>query len=142
MRVSSIQMNMKLGDVDYNFSHAEELVRRAVSEKEKPDVLLLPEAWNTGFFPKESIADPATRTARTKEVFGALAKELNVNIVAGSVSDGRAGKVYNTSYVFDRRGGASPTTTRSICSPIWERRSSTPGESGCAVSPWTACPAG
>lgn len=105
MRVHSIQMNMKLGDVDYNFSHAEELVRRAVSGKDKPDVLLLPEAWNTGFFPKEGLADLCDEDGRrTKEVFGALAKELNVNIIAGSVSDRRAGKIYNTSYVFDRDG--------------------------------------
>ena len=35
---------------------------------------------------------------------GALAKELNINIVAGSVANVKNGQMYNTSYIFDRAG--------------------------------------
>ena len=31
MRVSCIQMDMRLGDADYNFAHADELVRAAAA---------------------------------------------------------------------------------------------------------------
>ena len=46
-------MNMQLGRPRENFLHAEELIRSAM--KESPDVLVLPETWNTGFFPKENL---------------------------------------------------------------------------------------
>lgn len=104
MRVSSLQMNMKFGDVEYNFSHAQELVRKAVKE-DNPDTVLLPEAWNTGFFPKEDLGELCDKDGeRTKSVFAPLAKELDVNIIAGSVSNKRNGKIYNTSFTFDRNG--------------------------------------
>lgn len=50
MRVSAIQMDMKFADPAYNFKHAEELIREAAASK--PDVIVLPETWNTGFFPR------------------------------------------------------------------------------------------
>lgn len=104
MRVTAIQMNMKFGDVEYNFSHSQDLIRKAVAS-EKPDVVVLPEAWNTGFFPKENLKDLCDKDGvRTKETMGALAKELNVNIVAGSISNIKDDKPFNTSFVFDRSG--------------------------------------
>lgn len=103
MKISCIQMDMRLGGADYNFAHAEELVRAAAKE-ERPDVVVLPETWNTGFFPKD-LAPCADRDGeRTKAVFSALAKELNVNIVCGSVANKKADGFYNTAYVFDRTG--------------------------------------
>ncbi|MBD9282057.1 MAG: hypothetical protein EGQ67_03340, partial [Clostridiales bacterium] len=36
--------------------------------------------------------------------FSPLARELNVNIVAGSVSNLRDGKIFNTACIFDRAG--------------------------------------
>ena len=103
MKISCIQMDMHLGEADYNFARAEELVR-AAAEKERPDVAVLPETWNTGFFPKE-LAPCADRDGeRTKAVFSALAKELNINIVCGSVANRRAEGFFNTAYVFDRAG--------------------------------------
>ena len=78
MKISCIQMDMRLGEADCNFAHAEELVRAAV-EAERPDAVVLPETWNTGFFPKD-LASCADRDGeRTKAVFSSLAKELNVN---------------------------------------------------------------
>ena len=46
LKISCIQMDMRLGEADYNFAHAEELVRSA-AEQEQPDVVVLPETWNT-----------------------------------------------------------------------------------------------
>ena len=106
MNISCIQMDMRFGDPDYNFAHAEKLVRAAVSS-EHPDVVVLPETWNTGFFPKDLAACADEDGVRTKTVFSAVARELDVNIVCGSVVNRRNGGFYNTAYVFDRAGAAA-----------------------------------
>ena len=102
MKVSCIQMNMVFSDPDGNFDRAEQLIARAA---EKSDVLVLPETWNAGFFPREELEKYADQDGkRVKERIGALAKRYAVNIVAGSVVNRKAGGVYNTAYVFDRDG--------------------------------------
>lgn len=104
MRVSIIQMDMKLGEPEKNFAHAVELVRRAALLQ--PDVITLPETWNVGFFPRENLAGLADKDcARVRETFSALSREYGVNLIAGSVANLRAdGGVYNTACVFDRQG--------------------------------------
>lgn len=103
MKISLIQMNMALGAPEQNFTHAKELVRKAAEEA--PDVIVLPETWNVGFFPKSNLSEQAERAGElVRERFGRLARELSVNIIAGSVADARGGLVYNTSYIFNREG--------------------------------------
>ena len=103
MKISCLQMNMKLGCPEENFAHAEQLICNAM--KDNPDVLVLPETWNTGFFPKENLAELSCKDGdEVKSHIGALAKQYGVNIVAGSVSNVRDGKVFNTAMVFDRDG--------------------------------------
>ena len=103
MKVSCLQMNMKLGCTEENFVHAKQLIRDAM--KENPDVLVLPETWNTGFFPKENLVELSCKNGdEIKSCIGGLAKQYGVNIVAGSVSNVRDGKVFNTAMIFDRDG--------------------------------------
>lgn len=103
MKVSCLQMNMELGVPTKNFAIAKRLITEAM--KEKPDVLVLPETWNTGFFPKDNLAEISCKEGKeVKEEIGSFAKEYDVNIVAGSVSNARDGYVYNTSFVFNREG--------------------------------------
>jgi predicted amidohydrolase len=96
-------MRVKCADPDANFDRVTALTQRAA--REKSDVILLPELWNTGFAPREidpSLADEDG--ARTKRFCAALAKKHNVNLVAGSVLTRKGGELYNTAYVFDRAG--------------------------------------
>ena len=72
MKLTCIQMDMVLGAPD-----AEALVRRTAEEG--PDVIVLPETWNTGFFPEDLAAAADVDGARTKSVFGPLARELGVS---------------------------------------------------------------
>lgn len=103
MKISIVQMNMKFADPDYNFIHAENLIKRA--SLEKPDVIMLPETWNTGFFPSENLAGLSdTDGAKTKALVSRLARETHTNIIAGSVSNQRDNKIFNTAFVFDREG--------------------------------------
>ena len=46
MKISCIQMDMRLGEVDYNYAHAAALIRET-AEREHPDTVVLPETWNT-----------------------------------------------------------------------------------------------
>lgn len=104
MRISCIQMDMELGQVDHNFALAEKLIRETVAS-EKSDVVVLPETWNTGFSPADispEMADPDGE--RTKALLSRLAAELNVNIVGGSVTTLKGNKLFNTAYIFDRKG--------------------------------------
>ncbi len=97
-------MDMLLGSPNENFEKAKELIEKAVREN-SPDTVVLPETWNTGFFPKENIEELCDDNGkRVKEEIGGLAKKHHINIVAGSVSNIKNGKVYNTAYVFDRNG--------------------------------------
>ena len=105
MKLALIQMDVRLGAPDENFARAKDLVRKAAAGG--PDVILLPETWNVGFFPRENLAALSDRDeTRVRTEIGALAGELGVNIVAGSVANVRDGNVYNTSVTFDRLGNA------------------------------------
>ena len=123
-------MDAQLGCPEENFSRAERLIRQAALEQ--PDVIVLPETWNTGFFP-ENVAELADRDGeKTKAVIGALAKELSVNIVAGSVANVREGKVYNSSFVFDREGVCIASYDKThLFSPMGEEAYFTPGDHLC-----------
>ena len=103
MKVTCLQMDVQFTCVEENFLHAEKLIGAAM--KDAPDVIVLPETWNTGFFPRENLSQLADRDGQQVKLrIGALAKLYHVNIVAGSAANLRDGKVYNTAYVFDREG--------------------------------------
>ena len=103
MKICCIQMNVRAAKPEENSARAEHLIRKAA--KSKPDVILLPELWNTGFAPGKMDAALADEDgARTKVLCGSLAKELGINIVAGSVLAKKGDALYNTAYVFDRAG--------------------------------------
>ena len=131
MKVACLQMDMLLAKPEENFSHAAELVKRAMENK--PDVLVLPETWNTGFFPRENLQALCDRDgSQVKQVFGALAERNQVNIVAGSVSNVRGGKVYNTAMVFDRTGACIASYDKThLFTPMGEDNYYTPGDRLC-----------
>ena len=134
LRVSCLQMNMRLGFPDENFAHANDLIHAAMVAK--PDVLVLPETWNTGFFPKEELLQLSDRDGEmVKARIGALAERHQVNIVAGSVSNVRNGKVFNTAMVFDRSGACVASYDKThLFSPMGENDYYTPGDHLCTFS--------
>lgn len=103
MKVSCIQLDMKFCDVQANYARAKELIHDTV-KKEKTDVAVLPETWSTGYSPKGIMSFCEADGVQIKRTFSLLARELNINIVAGSVATLKNGKVYNTAYIFDRNG--------------------------------------
>lgn len=102
-KISLIQMNVTFGNPEENFKRVVELMAKAMVEK--PDILVLPETLNVGFFPKEGLSELADVDGeKTKEVFEAFARDNHVNIVAGSVANKKGEYIYNTLYVFNRKG--------------------------------------
>lgn len=102
MEIAIIQTKLFFGDVEKNYKLMEEKIIEAA--KKKPDTIFLSEMWNTSFFPK-NIKELADKDgSRTKGFLSNLSRELNINIVGGSVATIKEDKLFNTSYVFNRKG--------------------------------------
>ncbi len=104
LRLSLIQMNVEAGNPDQNYKHAAEMLEQAVASPEKPDVILLPEMWNTGYALEQIGAIADKEGTRTKAFFSEFCVKHGVNVIAGSVADSIQGRVKNTIYAFDRQG--------------------------------------
>ncbi len=95
---------MKFCDTEANYAHVQELIYNTV-KKENTDVVVLPETWSTGYYPKNDLMSFCDVDGdRIKKTFSLVARNLNVNIVAGSVPNSKNGKIYNTAYIFNRNG--------------------------------------
>lgn len=134
MKIACLQMNMTLGDPNKNFAAVHGLVAQAMESR--PDVLVLPETWNTGFFPREGLKQQCDSDGqRTKEEIGALAKQYGVNIIAGSVSNLRDDRVYNTAMIFDRSGACIAQYDKThLFTPMGEDAFYTPGHRLCTFT--------
>lgn len=102
MRISMLQIKIQLGDFPRNCHTVEAAVKTALQDR--PDIIVLPEMWNIGFFPRpvESYADKNGENSQT--FLSALAKQYSVNIVGGSIARKENDNLYNTCYVFNRWG--------------------------------------
>lgn len=104
MNIALIQAYIELGETEANYDRMLEMMMRAVTAEAKPDVIVLPEMWNTGYALDriKELADPDGRA--TRDVLGAFAKEHGVFVVGGSVAEKIGDEIFNTMYVFNREG--------------------------------------
>jgi omega-amidase len=104
MRIALIQMHVEAGKPEANYERVASLLQQAASAENKPDVIVLPEMWNTGYA-LEAIGDLADEEGRrTRAMFEAFSRQHSINIVAGSIAEKRVDGVYNTIRAFDRQG--------------------------------------
>ncbi|MGG6311997.1 carbon-nitrogen family hydrolase [Paenibacillus macerans] len=103
-RIALIQSDIALGEPARNRERLESAMERAAEAPAKPDVIVLPEMWNTGYALTEiaRLADPEGRESRAW--LSAFAARHGINVVAGSIAEKRSGQVFNTMRVFDRSG--------------------------------------
>lgn len=103
MKISIIQLNSILGEKEKNYENVALKIKEAI--KEHPDVLVLPELFDTGFFPiNNQIELSDCNGEKTIEFFSKIAKTNSINIIAGSILNNRKNQIYNTSFIFDRFG--------------------------------------
>lgn len=102
MKISILQMPVAFARPDVNIKTLRRMVSTAM--RENPDVLVLPELWRLGFYPRPIAVHADEDGAESRGVLAELAQKNHVNIVGGTVANRRGDKVYNTCYVFDRTG--------------------------------------
>lgn len=89
LKVSLLQMDVAFGDPEENRRRAEAMIKKALEQRKKPDVLVLPEMWTTGY-DLARIGDIADRNGSpTVKWLQEVAGKNRVNIVGGSIADGR-----------------------------------------------------
>lgn len=133
MKIAAAQMSLLLGDVEHNYKQAEEWIRNAAQEK--PDIVVLPEMWNTSFYPDDiyELADENGR--RTQAFLSELAVRFGVHIIGGSVAVRRGEKLYNTMYVAERSGRIVGSYDKvHLFAPGHEDEKFTPGDHSFAFS--------
>jgi len=104
LRLALLQMHIDAGNPEANFTKLAGMLEEAVSQAVKPDVIMFPEMWNTGYALTEiqSIADK--NGDRTKAFLSEFCKKHQVHIIGGSIAELKEDKVLNTIYAFDRDG--------------------------------------
>lgn len=104
LRLAIVQMNIVAGNPEANFAKMAVRLEEAAALSPKPDLIVLPEMWNTGYALTEirSLADPDG--LRTKSVISAFCRKHSISVLAGSIAQLRGDKVTNTVHVFDRTG--------------------------------------
>ncbi len=103
-----LQTNIAFNDPKANYAHVRELFAKAMQKTPRPDVVVLPEDWATGFSDvmfhhMEELCEPLNGPSVT--VCRELAKQYHVWVVAGSISTRHEdGKMRNTTFLIDRNG--------------------------------------
>jgi len=103
MKYAIFQTQIIPADPDANEAQIRQWIDTTVQTK-KPDIIVLPELWNSGYA-LDSLAENAdTNGERTKVFLGKLSKKYNIHIIGGSVGNKKNEKLFNSSFVFHREG--------------------------------------
>ena len=102
MIVSILQFKPKFGDITANF----ETVTRLFEDFDAAlsDVILLPELWSTGFYPKPLKNFSDQNGEKTRDFLSTLANKYHTNIIGGTVIVEVDDNFYNRSFSFNRQG--------------------------------------
>lgn len=102
MRISLIQMDILYGQPQTNFEKVLELLEQAAQEN--PDVIVLPEMWNTGYALSDldRLADKDGR--QTQQLLSKFAREHKVALVGGSVAVKEGSHFFNRTYIYNKEG--------------------------------------
>ncbi|MBD3918851.1 carbon-nitrogen family hydrolase [Paenibacillus sp. PR3] len=104
LKLALLQMDVQIGEPEANFVTAEKLLNKAVLAEDKPDLIMLPEMWNTGYALDRIHELADVEGVRTREKFASFAKEHGVLLIGGSIAEKREDGVFNTIHAFGRSG--------------------------------------
>ena len=101
MKVSAIQMNSKIADMNANIENVKNLIKRDVQDD--VDLIILPEVWTVGWKPDE-FQQSAKYSNLAIEFLSETAKKYNSWIIGGSMITEKNSQFFNTCPVFNRCG--------------------------------------
>ncbi|GAB3062433.1 carbon-nitrogen family hydrolase [Virgibacillus ainsalahensis] len=103
MKYAIYQMKIEAANPKENRKNIEAWVQE-ITDQDKPDTIVLPEMWNTGYALTE-LENTADRHEEPSASFlSKLAKTYHINIIGGSIGNKKGEQFYNTSLVFNRNG--------------------------------------
>ncbi|QPA31810.1 carbon-nitrogen family hydrolase [Thermaerobacillus caldiproteolyticus] len=102
LKISCLQLNIAFGDPAENQQRVQTEVEKLSAQR--PDIIVLPELWTTGYdlTRLDEIADEDG--AHTKAFISELARLHHINIVAGSIAKKTKDGITNTMYIANRNG--------------------------------------
>lgn len=101
--ILSICQMLVVDSKEENLKKAESLIRRAVKEQ-GAQVVALPEIFN-GPYQLDRMKETAEpEGGPSSRMMAALAKELGIVIIGGSISESAGDQIFNTAYIFDAEG--------------------------------------
>ena len=128
MKAAILQMQVVLGEPQKNIDNLYRMAAKAMATR--PDVLLLPELWRQGFYPRPVLSYADADGHETRAALADIAQKYQVNVVGGTVANAIGDKVFNTSYIFDRLGHLVATYHKThLFSPSGEADDFTAGDS-------------
>lgn len=141
-KISLIQMDVELGQVERNYKKAVQLMELALEDK-KPDILVLPETLNTGFFPS-----PDSALYAASDADGVQTKRYSEHLPRSMASiSWRARSAFWKMDAFSieaisliARARSLPLMIRSTVSARWEKRSRIPAALPRSTLRWTGSP--
>ena len=101
MKVALIQL-ASTDDKEYNLAHARDMIAEAV--KGGTDIVCLPEMFCCEYRNKSFIANQEPYGGPACRMLSEAARDNGVWLIGGSIPESDGGKLYNTSFVFNRQG--------------------------------------
>ena len=101
MKVALIQLR-STDDKGYNLAHARDMIAEAA--KDGTDIVCLPEMFCCEYRNKSFIANQEPYGGDACRMLSDAARENGVWLIGGSIPESDGGKLYNTSFVFNRHG--------------------------------------
>lgn len=102
MKIQLFQFHVIYGNTNKNEYKIQKWFKEYLNED--TDVVVLPEMWNNGYALEELKDKADTNLNRSFSLITQLAKQYNVDIVAGSVSNIKDNNVFNTAFSVNKDG--------------------------------------
>ena len=94
-----------------------------------PDVIVLPEMWNSGFYPEKFTDHDDYKESELQQALSDFARSHNVNLVAGSITVREKVGRADRSFIYDREGHLLGTYDKAHLFPVGEEKNLfTPGD--------------
>jgi len=104
MHIALIQLQIQPSDKQSNYQRISQLVERAAANRPKPDVIVLPELWSTGYALAELQTIASDEGQEEAAFLGNLARKYGVWFAGGSVAARTARGITNRAQIIDRQG--------------------------------------